>query len=213
MCGSVRKLGAVIVLLILVSVIPASAMLNPSAVYCTESGYAYETVIKSNGNEYGVCRLPNGEYVDSWEFLRGKVGQNFNYCIRTGYTSKTSRDPETCSAIRDTSCTVCVLPDKREVEVTTLMNLSFAETTCGDGRCVITENFRNCPADCAQSGPDDYCQGIFDFKCDPDCIGGKGDYDCLYLSNPLMVVLAVAVIAGACLGLWYLVRKRKADKK
>jgi putative hemolysin len=212
MCCSVRKLGAVIVLLILVSVIPACAMLDPSAVYCTESGYAYETVIKSNGNEYGVCRLPNGAYVDSWEFLRGKTGQNFNYCIRMGYSSKTSTDPKMCSAVKDNTCTVCVLPDKREIEVTTLMNLSFAETTCGDGRCVITENFRNCPADCAQSGPDDYCQGIFDFKCDPDCIGGKGDYDCLYTGNPMLIVLAVVVIAGAGLGIWYLVRKRKADK-
>ncbi len=213
MCGSVRKAGYAILLLMLVSMLPAAAMLNPSAVYCTESGYTYETVTKSNGNEYGVCRMPDGTYVDSWDFLRGKIGQKFNYCAKMGYASKTSRDPETCLAVRDTSCTVCVLPDRREVEVTTLMNLSFAETTCGDGRCVITENFRDCPVDCPQSGADDYCQGILDLKCDPDCIGGKGDIDCIYSANPLVLVLAIIVIVGACLGVWYFVRKRKSDKK
>jgi putative hemolysin len=210
MCLSITKYGLVILLLLLVFPLPAGAMLDPSAVYCTESGYLYETAIWSNGNEYGVCRMPDHTWVDSWDFLRGKVGQKYNYCIKMGYASKTSRDTASCSAVMDTSCTVCVLPDKREVEVTRLMNLSFAETTCGDGRCVITENFRNCPADCPPSGPDDYCQGLVDLKCDKDCIGGKRDLDCLYLGNPLMTVLAVIVGAGAGFGLWYFMRKRKS---
>ena len=213
MCFSVSKSAVVVFLLVLLAVLPAGAMLNPSAVYCTESGYSYETVMTSAGSEYGVCRMPDHSYVDAWDFLRGKTGQKYNYCSKMGYASKTARDPQVCAAVRDNSCTVCVLPDKREVEVTRLMNLSFAETTCGDRRCVITENFRNCPADCPPSGPDGYCQGLLDLKCDKDCINGKGDLDCLYLGNPLMVVMAVAVIAGAGLGLWYLVRKRRSDKK
>jgi putative hemolysin len=207
------KTGIAIVLVVLFCVLPAAAMLNPSAVYCTASGYTYETVKRSTGSEYGVCHLPDNTYVDAWEFLRGRVGQQFNYCLRMGYQSKTSTDPATCAAVWDNTCTVCVLSDKREVEVTRLMNLSFAETTCGDGMCGITENFKNCPADCPQSGPDDYCEGKFDLTCDPDCIGGKGDIDCMYLKNPLIAVLGIIVIIAAVAGLWYLLKKKKPKEK
>lgn len=210
MCLPVKKSAIVVLLIFLLSVLPASALLNPSSVYCSALGYTPDTLIKANGNEYGVCRLPNNMYADSWDFLRGQVAQKYNYCIMNGYISKTSTDPKTCNAIKDTACTVCVLPDHREVEVTTLMNLSFAETTCGDGRCVITENFKNCPVDCPQSGPDDNCQGLLDFKCDTDCIGGKGDFDCLYLKNPLgtmlVIVVVLALAAGAC---WYFRKKKR----
>jgi putative hemolysin len=200
-------LHAALLFFLLVLVVPAGAMLDPSAVYCTKSGYAFEKVVTSYGSEYGVCRLPDHRYVDSWEFLRGRVGQQYNYCTRMGYQSKTSRDPKTCMAVWDSACTVCVLPDHREVEVTTLMNLSFLESTCGDGRCGTTENFQNCPADCPQSGADDFCQQVTDLRCDPDCIGGKGDIDCM-LTNPLVIIMVLAVIAAAIAG-WFLLRKKR----
>lgn len=194
---------------ILFITIPVQAMLNPSAVYCTAMGYKYEHVQSAEG-EYGVCRMPDNKYIDSWKFLRGEEGQKFNYCSRMGYASKTSRDLEKCSAIGDTICVVCVLPDKREVQVTTLMGLSFAETTCGDGRCVITETYESCPKDCPQSGSDGICQKITDFKCDPDCIGGKGDTDCIYLGNPLVTIIIVLVVLGIIGGaVWYIQKKRK----
>jgi putative hemolysin len=188
---------------------PVSAMKDPSAVYCKAMGYSYETVHASAG-EYGVCRMPSHQYIDSWKFLRGEAGQNYNYCTRMGYASKVSTDPEKCSAIADIACSVCVLPDKREVEVSTLMNLSFAETTCGDGRCVITETFETCPKDCPQSGSDGICQKITDLKCDPDCIDGKGDTDCAYLGNPLVTILIVLVVLLIIvLALWFILKKRK----
>lgn len=56
MCISVSKSAVFILLLALLAVVPAGAMLDPSAVYCKASGYAYETVMTSAGSEYGVCR-------------------------------------------------------------------------------------------------------------------------------------------------------------
>jgi len=199
----------VILILLALAVLPVHAMKDPSAVYCTAMGYSYETV-RDPAGEYGVCRMPNHQYISSWKFLRGQEGQQFNYCALKGYPSKTSTDPKKCSAIVDTACTVCILPDKSEAEVTTLMGLSFAETTCGDGRCVITETYESCPKDCPQSGSDGICQKITDFKCDPDCIGGKGDPDCMLPGNPLMTVLVILVILGIIAGAgWYILKKKK----
>lgn len=194
--------------------LPVHAMLNPSAVYCRAMGYQYEIGNLPDGNQVGYCRMPNNEWVIAWKFLRGQAGQKYNYCSKNGYDTKVSPDPKTCSVIRDTACTVCVLPDGREVEVTTLMNLNLYETTCGDGRCVITENYRNCPADCPQSGNDGACQTKMDLRCDPDCIGGKGDIDCMFPGNPLSTILAVlvvlVVIGGAA---WYILKKRKQTSR
>lgn len=193
-------------------VLPAHAMLNPSAVYCTGMGYQFETGNLPDGNQVGYCRMPNNEWVIAWKFLRNQEGQQYNYCSKMGYPSKTSNDPKTCSVIWDTACTVCTLPDGREAEVTTLMNLNLYETTCGDGRCVIAENYKNCPADCPQSGNDGQCQAIMDFKCDTDCVVGPDDIDCLYLGNPLLTLLVIIVIIGGCIGIWYLYKKRKSTK-
>jgi putative hemolysin len=195
---------------ILFIALPAQALLNPSEVYCTKMGYQFDRANLADGSQDGYCRMPDHTWVEAWEFLRGRAGQKFNYCALNGYPSKTSVDKQVCHAVSDITCTVCVLPGNREVEVTTLMNLSFAETTCGDGRCVITENSKNCPADCPVSGSDGLCEGRIDLKCDSDCIRGNGDPDCLYLGNPLVPVLALIIIVGVCLGVWFLLRKRKS---
>jgi putative hemolysin len=208
-----KKILISIVVGILFITVPAHAMLNPSAVYCTAMGYKYEPVQSAEG-EYGLCRMPDNQYIDSWKFLLGEEGQKYNFCSLNGYPSKTSRDLEKCAAIGDAICVVCVLPDKREVQVTTLMGLSFAETTCGDGKCVITETYETCPKDCPQSGSDGICQKIMDFKCDPDCISGKGDPDCAYLGNPLvtiLIVLVILVIVGGAI--WYILKKKKTGNK
>jgi putative hemolysin len=154
--------------------------------------------------------MPDYSWVNAWEFLRGRAGEKFNYCAVNGYPSKTSIDGKTCHAVSDATCSVCVLPGNREVEVTTLMNLSFAETTCGDGRCVITENSKNCPADCPPSGPDGLCEGRLDFKCDSDCINGNGDPDCVYLANPLITgLILLLVLAAIMVIVWYLRKKKQ----
>lgn len=48
----------------------SSQVANPASAFCVEIGG--KSVIKkdSNGNEYGVCQLPNGKEVDEWAFYR-----------------------------------------------------------------------------------------------------------------------------------------------
>lgn len=207
-----RLLLAAVFACFLCCALPAHAMLNPSAVYCEALGYQYEIGNLPDGNQDGYCRMPDNTWVNAWKFLRNQEGQQYNYCSRMGYPSKTSIDPATCHAIWDTACTVCILPEGREAEVTTLMKLNLYETTCGDGRCVITENFKNCPADCPQSGSDSICQAKLDLRCDPDCLMGNGDIDCVFLGNPLITILVIIVIAAIGLGVWVLLRRRKGKK-
>jgi putative hemolysin len=192
--------------------VPVCAMLNPSAVYCDKMGYSYETLSENQG-DYGVCHLPNNETVRAWAFLRGEAGQKYSYCAKMGYPAKNISDPKICAAVSDNACSVCVLPDNREVEVTTLMNLSFDETFCGDGVCAITEDALSCPQDCPQSGKDGLCQKKFDLQCDRDCLKEKdGDIDCVYLGNPLLTIIVVLAVILVLAGIFFWMRKKKPEK-
>lgn len=146
------------------------AMLNPSAAYCASLGYTYNS-------EDGTCSLPDGSRVDAWEFLDGMVATNYSYCSKVGYEIKTVNDSNTCMEFGVDICAVCVLSDGSEIEVTNLMNLSFAEGKCGDGMCTIGETFQNCPSDCLSGGKDGYCDSVSDGICDPDCRQNQ-DPDC-----------------------------------
>ena len=172
-----------VVFLLLLSVIPAGALMDPSAVYCTSLGYEFIIEMTPVG-EWGYCILPSGEKVDSWKFLEGKTGAADSYCRKIGLQIKTVRDPERCIQFLTDECAVCILANGTEVEVTQLMGLSFAETTCGDGTCGMPENYTTCPQDCPSGSEDGYCdgihEGICDFDCspakDPDCIGTEKGY-------------------------------------
>src|SRR5690606_15582477 len=126
----------------------------------------------------GACLLPDGSAVDSWKFFQGLEGQQFSYCARQGYRQQAVRSYRTCGEFGLDECLACVLPDGRTAEVTQLMNLAFAETSCGDGSCGMPENVLSCPADCASGGRDNLCDGKRDGRCDPDCPDGAGDPDC-----------------------------------
>lgn len=165
-------LGVLIVLLLMPSTF---AMSNPAAVYCEELGYKYE-IKRTEKGDVGLCVLPNGEKVDAWDFLRGKVAKEYSYCARNGYEMKTVKDESFCMRIFSDECSVCIV-DGEEVEVTDLMNLSFEETVCGDGTCGFPENYKSCPEDCPSGGIDEYCDGVKDGKCDPDC-SPEQDPDC-----------------------------------
>lgn len=157
--------------LTLILLLPAaSALRNPSAVYCEAMGYNY-VIFSSPYGDVGKCVLPNGEAVNAWDFYRGEVALDYSYCAKQGYEAK-HVEREDCK-----SCLVCVLPDGREVEVAELMGLSFEETTCGDGVCGIPENYSSCPQDCSSGEEDGYCDAVKDGICDPDCTKGE-DADC-----------------------------------
>ncbi len=123
------------------------------------------------------------------------------------------KDPSAvyCHAMGYDECLVCILPDGTTSEVTHLMNLSFEETTCGDGSCGMPENVITCPADCKSGGWDNLCDGVRDGRCDPDCPDGKGDPDCVTapdISRLLVYLVPVLIVLAIAVGT-YLYRKKK----
>lgn len=183
---------------------PAMAMKNPAAVYCGAMGYTYTTRETPEGS-FGLCRMPDGTTVDAWKFLQGLEGQKYSWCAQQGYPQRVIQSYRTCGAFGLDECLACVLPDGRTTEVTLLMNLSFAETSCGDGSCGMPENTVSCPADCKSGGWDNFCDGKRDGRCDPDCPDGAGDPDCGgggqpdYTTIAVIIVIVLIGIAGAFL--------------
>ena len=186
---------------------PAPAMLNPDTVYCRALGYEYFTVQTKKGL-VGICKLPNGKWVNASDFYRGLVALEWSYCATQGYQAKRDESGVVC---RD--CLVCVLPSGEEVRATQLMGLNYRESICGDNHCGTTENSENCAADCPSGGSDEFCDGRSDATCDPDCLAqGGADRDCpgLFVDikpgscpNPLNVqqkgVLPLAILGSAAL--------------
>jgi putative hemolysin len=43
---------------------------NPASVFCEEQGGSVEIVADAEGNQMGMCRLPDGTEVDEWEYYR-----------------------------------------------------------------------------------------------------------------------------------------------
>lgn len=176
-----------------------SGMVNPAAAYCRELGYKIELVTQPDGSMNGVCRMPDGTAINQWDFISGRSGLEWSYCTKQGYQAKHVEESQLC---RD--CTVCVLENGTEVEVTTLMGLDFREGTCGDGICGIPDNTASCPADCPSGSADLFCDGRADGKCDPDCHGHTQDPDCLEetripptkTSLSLIIVLCAISLAG-----------------
>lgn len=57
---------------------------NPASVYCQGLGYKSELRTDSSGNQYEVCIFPDGSECKSWDFLKGKCGQEFTVCEKQG---------------------------------------------------------------------------------------------------------------------------------
>ena len=49
---------------------PMVGMANPASVFCEQQGGRSEIRTDRNGNQYGVCHLPNGTSVEEWEYFR-----------------------------------------------------------------------------------------------------------------------------------------------
>jgi len=55
----------------------ASALPNPAAVFCVQSGGKSE-IRQGRRGQYGVCILPGGRVVDEWSYyrrMRGRTGR------------------------------------------------------------------------------------------------------------------------------------------
>jgi hypothetical protein len=66
-----------------------AGLANPASVYCQGLGYREETREGAEG-QYGVCIFPDGSECDTWDFLAGRCGQAFSYCVQQGYTLEVS---------------------------------------------------------------------------------------------------------------------------
>jgi len=153
----------------------ASAMKDPSQVYCESLGYRFIT--EEAGDEYtGFCVIGD-QKIDSWKFIRGEASVEAGACAKKGQMLKVIKDPVKCWYTGTGECAACVQADGTEVEVTKLLNLNFLESSCGDGICGMPENHVTCPGDCKSAGADNLCDGVADGMCDPDCESG-GDADC-----------------------------------
>ena len=149
-------------------------MKNPSAVYCEEMGYEY-IIENTPEGQIGTCKFLDETTADGWDFYQGKDAEEYSYCVKQGYEQIISNDPEICGYPGE--CTVCLFKNGTEVELSELMNLDFSEEICGDGLCVLGEDYSTCPEDCPSGSLDYYCDGVKDEICDPDCIEEE-DVDC-----------------------------------
>ncbi|MEK6957736.1 MAG: hypothetical protein AABW99_02045 [archaeon] len=95
--------------------------------------------------------------------------------------------------------------------------VGYLTNSCGDNVCEMHEDYRSCASDCRSGGKDNYCDGIKDSVCDPDCVQST-DADCAgKIPGPreqggfsvppeaIAVVLLVLIIAG---GFIFAKRKR-----
>lgn len=154
----------------------AFALKNPAAVYCKEMGYTWD-VEEINSAQIDLCKFSDTILCYAYEFLVGTCGTEYSYCSKMGYEIKTVTGLDRCRSVPTyLECSVCVLENGTEVEVTKLMGLSFEEGVCGDGNCVLGESYLNCAEDCPSGSADGYCDEIIDGICDPDC---EEDVDCL----------------------------------
>lgn len=183
--SEIKKFFVFILILILSNL--ATSMLNPAAVYCNALGYEY-VIEQTPEGEIGFCKFKDGSKCSDWDFLSGECGQKYSYCLREGYKIKTITDSEKCFHLLSEECAVCVLKNGTEIEVTKLMNLNFDEGVCGDGACVLGENFLSCPEDCPSGSYDGYCDKIRDGNCDPDC-KPEEDSDCKILTTTTLAAI------------------------
>ncbi len=95
---------------------PVAGLANPASVYCQGLGYTEETRTNDAG-EYGMCIFPDGSECDTWDFLAGRCGQSFSYCVQQGYTLE---------EMPDSNIGNCVFPDG-----SSCMELDFFQGTCG----------------------------------------------------------------------------------
>jgi uncharacterized protein len=82
-----------------------AGLANPASVYCQGLGFKEETRQNELG-QYGVCIFPDGSECDTWDFLAGRCGQEYSYCVDQGYEILATEDTNiaTCSFDDGSTC-------------------------------------------------------------------------------------------------------------
>lgn len=135
--------AAALLVSVIIAAVPAGAMINPSALYCTELGYLYTDTVAVDGGMTGFCMLPGNRSVDAWQFLEGKAAPELSYCKKQGLEVRTVTDPEACGMLGET-CAVCVKADGSTQEVTRMMGLDFREKVCSGTICCDPRTDSSC---------------------------------------------------------------------
>lgn len=118
----------------------------------------------------------------------------------------------------DLSEYICNRNDVCEPEIGESKELCFEDCkpleVCSNDRCDSSENYGNCPTDCASGYPDNYCDGILDGKCDPDC-SAEEDPDCITFSSYLMItgIIIVVVLVVVLFAYWKLKKEEEVKVK
>ena len=82
-------LTLVLFILHLANIFGQKGFVNPAAKYCKMLGYKYEITTEKDGDEIGICILPNGKRVNAWDFYKGKVAKEFSYAAKLGFDIET----------------------------------------------------------------------------------------------------------------------------
>lgn len=118
-CKLTRILMIIVIMVVCLSGILTlkivSAAANAASLYCEKmneefGGYSYKVVSDSDGNQKGVCVLPNNQEVEAWDFFNGKIASEFSYCSRKGFSIETVRGGTTSS-----EQALCVIPQYERV--------------------------------------------------------------------------------------------------
>ncbi len=64
---------------------------NPAAIYCEEMGYTYK-IEKTPAGEEGKCVAGPGAEFKAWDFIKGKAGKKYSYCVKKGYGIETKKE-------------------------------------------------------------------------------------------------------------------------
>ena len=62
---------------------PVVGLANPAAVYCEGLGYSYAPRETAAGMD-AACIFPDGNECGQWDFLSGRCGQEYTYCLQQG---------------------------------------------------------------------------------------------------------------------------------
>lgn len=62
---------------------PATGLANPAAIYCEGLGYELEPRETDAGMD-AACIFPDGNECGQWDFLAGRCGQEYSYCLSQG---------------------------------------------------------------------------------------------------------------------------------
>ncbi len=93
---------------------------NPSAQYCTNLGYKYDTAT-------GKCIFGNNISCNAWDFYRGKCAQSYSYCEKHGGTISNRVDTSKSTTYE---YAVCVFKDGTEC-----LEQDYMDGKCNMGQC------------------------------------------------------------------------------